>query len=66
MKQMTLTTFKGFETHGRAMCKAAFLARMEMLVPWAAFYSANRTTLPEGGFRKSASNVLDRQLVQLG
>ena len=31
MKQMTLTTIKGFEVHGRATHKAAFLMRMEML-----------------------------------
>jgi hypothetical protein len=39
MKQMTLATIKGFEVHGRATRKAAFLARMEMLVPWTAFYA---------------------------
>ena len=37
MKQMTLVTIKGFEVHGRATRKAAFLARMERLAPWAAF-----------------------------
>ena len=31
MKQMTLAAIKGFEVHGRATCKAVFLARMEML-----------------------------------
>ena len=39
MKQMTLATIEGFEVHGRATRKAAFLARMEMLVPWTAFYA---------------------------
>ena len=33
MKQMTLTTIRGFEVHGRATRKAAFLVRMEMYVP---------------------------------
>ena len=37
MKQMTLATIKGFEVHRRATRKAAFMARMEMLVPWATF-----------------------------
>ena len=37
MKQMTLAAAKGFEVHGRATRKAAFLARMEALVPWAEF-----------------------------
>ena len=37
MKQMTLAAAKGFEVHGRATRKAAFLARMESLVPWAEF-----------------------------
>ncbi len=35
MKQMAFATTKGFEVHGRATRKAAFLARMEALVPWA-------------------------------
>ena len=39
MKQMTLATIEGFEVHGRATRKASFLARMEMLVPWTAFYA---------------------------
>jgi IS5 family transposase len=37
MNKMTLATIKGFEVHGRATHKAAFLARMETLVPWTAF-----------------------------
>jgi hypothetical protein len=37
MKQMTLAAAKGFEVHGRATRKAAFLLRMEGLVPWAEF-----------------------------
>ena len=37
MKQMTLSKIKGFKVHGRAKRKAAFLARIEMLVPWTAF-----------------------------
>ena len=39
MNQMTLATIEGFEVHGRATRKASFLARMEMLVPWTAFYA---------------------------
>lgn len=34
MNQMTLATIKGFEVHGKAARKAAFPARMEILVPW--------------------------------
>jgi len=37
MKQMTLAGSTGFERHSRATRKAAFLARMEALVPWAEF-----------------------------
>ena len=37
MKQMTLAATKGFEKHGRATRKAEFLARMEVLMPWAEF-----------------------------
>jgi transposase, IS5 family len=37
VKQMTLAAGKGFEVHGRATRKAAFLARMEALVPWSEF-----------------------------
>ena len=47
MKQMMLATIKGFEVHGRATHKAAFLARMEILVPWPAFCALMRTALPE-------------------
>lgn len=36
-KQMTLAAAKGFEVHGRSTRKAAFLARMEALVPWGEF-----------------------------
>ena len=34
---MTLAAAKGFEVHGRATRKAAFLGRMEALVPWSEF-----------------------------
>lgn len=37
MRQLTLAASKGFEVHGRATRKAAFLAKMEGLVPWAEF-----------------------------
>jgi IS5 family transposase len=49
MKQMTLATIKGFEVHGRATRKAAFLARMEMLVPWAAFCALIEPHYPKTG-----------------
>ena len=54
------------------MRESAFLARMEMLVPWVAFcalieshYPKVGNRRPAGGFGVNASNVLDRQLVQL-
>jgi len=37
MKQLTLAAGTGFEKHGRATRKAAFLAKMEALMPWAEF-----------------------------
>ena len=49
MKQMTLATIKGFEVHGRATRKAAFLARMEMLVPWTAFCALIEPHYPKTG-----------------
>ena len=49
MKQMTLATIKGFEVHGRATRKAAFLARMEMLVPSAAFCALIEPHYPKTG-----------------
>ena len=49
MKQMTLATFKGFEVHGRATRKVAFLARMEMLVLWAAFCALIEPHYPKTG-----------------
>ena len=49
MKQMTLLAIKGFEVHGRATCKAAFLAHMEMLVPWAAFCALIEPHYPKVG-----------------
>ena len=70
---MPLAAYKGFEIHGRATRKAAFLACMEMLVLWNCVLRADRTALlegeewtPIGGFGENASNVLGRQLVQLG
>ena len=49
MKQMTLTGAKGFEKHSRATRKAAFLARMEVLMPWAAFCALIDPYYPKAG-----------------
>ena len=49
MKQMTFATAKGFEVHGRATRKAEFLARMEMLVPWAQFCAVIEPHYPKAG-----------------
>ena len=49
MKQMTLAGAKGFEVHGRATRKAEFLARMEALVPWAAFCALIEPDYPKVG-----------------
>lgn len=49
MKQMTLAAAKGFEVHGRATRKAEFLARMEGLVPWAAFCALIEPHYPKVG-----------------
>ena len=49
MKQMALATFKMFEVHGRATRKAAFLARIEMLVPWTAFCALIEPHCPKVG-----------------
>jgi transposase, IS5 family len=48
MKQMTLAT-AGFEKHSRATRKAAFLARMETLVPWAEFCALIEPHYPKAG-----------------
>ena len=49
MKQMTLAMAKGFEVHGRATRKAEFLARMEVLVPWAHFCAVIEPHYPKVG-----------------
>lgn len=49
MKQMTFATTQGFEVHGRATRKAEFLARMEVLVPWAAFCALIEPHYPQAG-----------------
>ena len=49
MKQMTLAAAKGFEVHGRATRKAEFLARMDALVPWAAFCALIEPHYPKPG-----------------
>jgi IS5 family transposase len=49
MKQMTLAAARGFEKHSRATRKAAFLARMETLVPWAEFCALIEPHYPKAG-----------------
>ena len=49
MKQMTLAAAKGFEVHGRATRKAAFLAKMETLVPWAEVCALIEPHYPKAG-----------------
>jgi IS5 family transposase len=49
MKQMTLSVPAGFEKHGRATRKAAFLARMDALVPWAEFSGLIEPHYPKAG-----------------
>jgi IS5 family transposase len=49
MKQMTLAAGMGFEKHGRATRKAEFLARMESLMPWAAFCALIEPHYPKVG-----------------
>lgn len=49
MKQMTLAAATGFEKHSRAMRKAAFLARMETLVPWSEFCALIEPYYPKPG-----------------
>jgi IS5 family transposase len=49
MKQMTLAASTGFEKHNRPTRKAAFLARMETLVPWAEFCALIEPHYPRAG-----------------
>jgi IS5 family transposase len=49
MKQMTLAGSTGFERHSRATRKAAFLARMEALVPWAELCALIEPHYPKAG-----------------
>ena len=49
MKQMTLAVGTGVEKHGRATRKAAFLAQMEALVPWAQFCALIEPHYPKAG-----------------
>jgi IS5 family transposase len=49
MKQMTFSMAKGFDRHGRATRKAAFLARMERLMPWSAFCALIEPHYPKAG-----------------
>lgn len=46
---MTLAGAKGFEKHSRATRKGAFLARMEVLMPWAAFCALIDPYYPKAG-----------------
>lgn len=49
MKQMTLAATRGFEKHDRATRKAAFLTRMEKLVPWSEFCALIDPFYPKAG-----------------
>lgn len=49
MKQLTLATGMGFEKHMRPTRKAEFLARMEALMPWAAFCALIAPHYPKAG-----------------
>lgn len=49
MKQMTFAGTKGFEVHGRATRKAEFIARMDILVPWAEFCALIEPHYPKAG-----------------
>lgn len=49
MKQLTLAAGSGFEKHGRATRKAEFLARMEILMPWAEFCALIEPHYPKVG-----------------
>ena len=49
MKQMTLATGTGFEKHSRPTRKAAFLAEMETLIPWAEFCELIEPHYPKVG-----------------
>lgn len=49
MKQMTFAGAKGFEVHGRATRKAEFIARMDVLVPWAEFCALIEPHYPKAG-----------------
>jgi len=49
MKQLTLASASGFEKHGRTTRKAAFLGRMEALVPWAEFCALIEPHYPKAG-----------------
>lgn len=48
MKQTTLAV-SGFEKHGRSTRKAEFLARMELLMPWAEFCALIEPYYPKAG-----------------
>ena len=50
MKRLTLAAAKGFEVHGRATRKAAFLAKMETLAPWAELGARDRAEFCVNGF----------------
>lgn len=49
MKQQTLAAGRGFEKHERATRKAAFLGRMEGLIPWAEFCALIEPHYPKPG-----------------
>src|SRR3974390_2831313 len=49
MKQMTLAATRGFEKHNRATRKAEFLARMDVLMPWAEMCALIEPHYPKAG-----------------
>jgi len=49
MKQMTLAASKGFDKHARPTRKAEFLAKMEILMPWAEFCAVIEPHYPKAG-----------------
>lgn len=49
MKQMTLAADRGFEKHRRATRKVEFLARMDVLMPWAEFCALIEPYYPKVG-----------------
>lgn len=58
MKQTMLAMMNsGFELHGKTTKRAAFLARMETLVPWAGFCALIEPYYPKAGNRRPPVGV---------